>query len=45
MNKILSPKIISDPIRGVFDIKPVLAMIDTPQFQSLRFKYQLGMTY
>ena len=44
MNNILSPKIVSDPIRGTFDIRSVLPMIDTPQFQSLGYKRQLGMT-
>jgi len=45
MREILSPKEVSDPIRGVFDIRPFVPMIDTRQFQSLGFKFQLGMTF
>ncbi len=46
MNRKLSaPKVIADPIYGVYDIRPVLPMIETEEFQSLGDKRQLGMTY
>lgn len=45
MAQIITPKIISDPIWGIFDIKPVQPIIDTQQFQALNFKYQLGTTW
>lgn len=45
MRKILSPKVISDPIYGIIDIKPVLPMVEAREFQSLTYKYQLGLTY
>lgn len=40
-----SPKVIADPIYGIIDIRPVLAMVDTPEFQALGDKRQLGMSY
>ncbi len=43
--KITAPKIIADPIYGVFDVRQVLPMIETPEFQSLGDKRQLGMNY
>lgn len=45
MEKIISPKIVSDPIRGIIDIRPVLPMVQTEAFQSLAFKNQLGVSY
>lgn len=42
--KILAPKLVSCPIRGVIDIRRVLPVIETPEFQSLRNKAQLGLT-
>ncbi len=38
-------KIVSDPILGLIDISGFLPMIDTKQFQSLAFKYQLGLAF
>lgn len=40
-----SPKVIADPIYGIIDIRPVLAMVDTPEFEALGDKRQLGMSY
>ncbi len=37
-------KIIFDPLWGIIDISDFLPMIDTPSFQELGFKYQLGVT-
>jgi HD superfamily phosphohydrolase len=45
MNKLVTgPKNIFDPIWGIIDITPVLPMVDTPEFQALGYKYQLGVT-
>src|SRR4030042_1315877 len=41
----LSPKVVADPISGLVDIRPVLPLVETPQFQALADKRQLGMTY
>ena len=38
-------KIISDPVLGLIDISKVLPMVDVQQFQSLAFKYQLGLAF
>jgi uncharacterized protein len=38
-----SPKVIADPIYGIIDIRPVLAMVETREFQALGDKRQLGM--
>ncbi|KAM5304738.1 deoxynucleoside triphosphate triphosphohydrolase SAMHD1 [Glossophaga mutica] len=39
-------KVINDPIHGHFDLHPLLVrIIDTPQFQRLRYIKQLGGTY
>ena len=38
-------KVIPDPISGIVDIGPVLPMVETPEFQLLADKRQLGMTY
>jgi uncharacterized protein len=43
--EISAPKVIADPIYGIFDIRPVLPMIETKEFQSLGDKRQLGMSY
>ncbi|HVM77346.1 MAG TPA: HD domain-containing protein [Candidatus Paceibacterota bacterium] len=38
-----SPKVIADPIYGIIDIRPVLPMVETREFQALGDKRQLGM--
>jgi HD superfamily phosphohydrolase len=43
--KILSPKVVVDPIYGIIDIRPVLAMVETEEFQALGDKRQLGMSH
>jgi HD superfamily phosphohydrolase len=40
-----SLKVATDPICGIIDIRPVLPMIETEEFQALAEKRQLGMTY
>ena len=40
-----APKVIVDPIYGVIDIRPVLPMVETEEFQSLGDKRQLGLAY
>lgn len=40
-----SPKVIADPIYGIIDIRPVLPMVETEEFQTLGDKRQLGMAY
>src|SRR3989338_953077 len=45
MPKLPVQKIVSDPILGLIDISGFLPMIDTRQFQSLAFKYQLGLAF
>ncbi|CAG5125643.1 unnamed protein product, partial [Candidula unifasciata] len=41
-----NPKIFNDPIHGNILLNPVcLAIIDTPQFQRLRYLKQLGLVY
>jgi uncharacterized protein len=42
--RVKNTKIIFDPLWGIVDITDYLPMIDTPQFQALGFKYQLGTT-
>lgn len=37
-------KIIFDPLWGIIDITDYLPLVDTPAFQALGFKYQLGVT-
>src|SRR3989338_7492444 len=44
-SKLPVQKIVSDPILGLIDISKVLPMIDTRQFQSLAYKYQLGAAF
>jgi HD superfamily phosphohydrolase len=36
-------KLIYDPLWGIVDITQFIPMIDTPEFQALGFKYQLGV--
>ncbi len=43
--KIPAQKIVSDPILGLIDIDKFLPMIDVRQFQSLAYKYQLGLAF
>ncbi|MDE2000986.1 MAG: HD domain-containing protein [Patescibacteria group bacterium] len=43
--KLPHQKIVSDPILGLIDISKVLPMIDTQQFQSMAYKYQLGLAF
>src|SRR5580704_17085250 len=40
-----SSKVIADPIYGIIDIRPVLPMVEAPEFQALGDKRQLGMSY
>jgi len=37
-------KLIYDPLWGLIDVTQFIPMIDTPEFQALGFKYQLGVT-
>jgi len=43
--KIYTPKVIADPIYGIFDIRPMLPMVETEEFQSLGEKKQLGLAH
>ncbi len=45
VKKISTPKVIADPLYGIFDVRPVLPMIETEAFQALGDKRQLGMSY
>lgn len=45
MAKIYSPKVVADPIYGIIDIRPVLPMVETKEFQILGDKRQLGLSY
>src|SRR3989344_7441318 len=45
MTKLPAQKIISDPILGLIDISGFLPMVDVRQFQSLAYKYQLGLVF
>ncbi len=38
-------KIVSDPILGLINISKVLPMVDAQPFQSLAYKYQLGLAF
>jgi uncharacterized protein len=40
-----TPKVIADPIYGIIDVRNVLPMIETREFQALDDKRQLGMSY
>ncbi len=40
-----APKVIADPIYGIIDVRPVLPMIETREFQALGDKRQLGMSH
>lgn len=39
------PKVVADPLYGIIDIRPVLGMVETREFQALGDKRQLGMAY
>ena len=43
--RINAPKVVADPIYGIIDVRPVLPMIETKEFQALGDKRQLGMSY
>ena len=45
MKKISTPKVIADPIYGIIDVRPVMPMLETEEFQALADKRQLGMAY
>ncbi len=38
-------KVVPDPISGLVDVRSVLPIVETREFQALRDKRQLGMTY
>jgi HD superfamily phosphohydrolase len=40
-----TPKVIADPLYGIIDVRPVLPMMETREFQALSDKRQLGMAY
>ncbi len=40
-----TPKVIADPVYGIIDIRPVLPMVSTEEFQALSDKRQLGLAY
>ncbi|KKU90820.1 MAG: Metal dependent phosphohydrolase [Candidatus Jorgensenbacteria bacterium GW2011_GWA1_48_11] len=44
MAKVEKPRLIFDPILGLIDVTDILPLLDVPEFQSLGFKYQLGLT-
>lgn len=44
-SRLSTPKVIADPVYGIFDIRPVLPMVETAEFQALADKRQLGMSY
>lgn len=41
--EIPTPKLISDPIHGMIDVRPVLPIVETREFQALGYKSQLGV--
>jgi len=45
MKKFSAEKVVSDPVYGIIDIRPVLPMVETKEFQALGDKRQLGMAY
>lgn len=45
MTNLPQQKIVSDPILGLIDISKVLPMVDAQPFQSLAYKYQLGLAF
>lgn len=45
VKRIYAPKVIADPVYGVFDVRPVLPMIETEEFQALGDKRQLGVSH
>jgi HD superfamily phosphohydrolase len=38
------PKVVADPISGIINLRPVLPIVETREFQALAGKCQLGMT-
>lgn len=42
--KMPTPKLISDPIHGMINVRPILPILETREFQNLGFKSQLGVT-
>jgi HD superfamily phosphohydrolase len=42
--KMSSPKVVADPVYGIIDIRPILPMVETEEFQTLGDKKQLGLT-
>ncbi|MBI4033992.1 MAG: HD domain-containing protein [Candidatus Brennerbacteria bacterium] len=45
MKDFRKPKIIIDPILGLIDVTEIVPLMDTAPFQSLGFKYQLGLAF
>jgi HD superfamily phosphohydrolase len=45
MKDFRKPKIIIDPILGLIDVTEIMPLMDTAPFQSLGFKYQLGLVF
>lgn len=41
----MAPKVVSDPVYGLIDVRSVLPIIETEEFQRLRDTRQLGMSY
>ena len=39
------PKIVLDPLLGIIDVTDIFPLMDVAEFQSLGFKYQLGMAF
>ncbi len=39
------PKIIADPLLGIIDVTDIIPLLDVEPFQSLGFKYQLGLAF
>lgn len=45
MSSFSKPKIVIDPLLGLIDITEIIPLMDTAPFQSMGFKYQLGLTF